>query len=309
MRKIIVISLFLLLILNGCAKPEEKKSESNIPKQPEILTTLQEDIITLMAKIDLMPSINKALEEKKKLDQISYQKEKELSDISNDRLSEKDRKKTEEELEKEKVKISSFIEDTNIYTSLKAEDIKSVNELEKEDLKYKLEDYWMDVKKDLFNIHKGWNELQAKMNTVPIEKDYIDNFENNLNLLTTSISNYDIFNSLVYCNNLTKYISDFKNYFKTPTDNDVDKMKYSVRKAVLLANMNSFDESIKTLTTTSESINAKADMYSKDKEKFLKLKLSIEALKKSIESKDLKLMKIKAPIAIENLNQMMQKKE
>ncbi|SHH21897.1 hypothetical protein [Tepidibacter thalassicus] len=309
MKKTVIIVLSLLLLLNGCTKTEQKKSENTTPKEPEVLSTLQKDILTLMAKIDLIPSVNKALEEKKKLDQIAYQKEKELSDVSNDRLSEKDRKKTEEEIEKEKVKISSFIENTNIYTALKAEDIKEINKLDQEDLKYKLEDYWLDIKKDLFNIHREWNNLQAKMNEVPIEKEYIENFENNLNLLTTSISNYDIFNSLIYSNNLTKYISDFKNYFKTLKNNDIDKMKYSIRKAILLANMNNFDESIKTLTNTSEILNSKADMYSKDKEKFLKLKFSLQDLKKSIENKDLKLMKIKAPIAIENINQIIDKKE
>ncbi len=304
MRKFAILFLCVCFLFSGCAKKEEKQAENSMPKEPEVLSSLEESILTLMAKVDMMPSMNKALEEKKKDEAIVQQKELLLADVSNDRLSEKDRSKPPEEKEMKQIKISDFTQDTILYDILKSENIKDINELEKGEIPSKLEESWMDVKKDLIKIHKSWNELEAKMVDVPVEKEAMDNFENNLNLLTSSIDSYDIFNSLVYANNMSKYTADFKTYFKSPTNNDIDKMKYSIRKVVLLAQMKEFEEAIKSLDTTVQMVPMKGDkMYSKDKEIYLKLKYSLEDLKKSIENKDLKLMAIKAPIVIENINE------
>ncbi|MEJ8553963.1 hypothetical protein [Tepidibacter sp. Z1-5] len=307
MRKIISILLFFVLILSGCAKPAEKTSGSTLPKEPKTLQTLQDSILTIMAKIDLMPSINNAIETRNKLTEISFQKEKELASLSESRLPEADKLKTPEDIEKDKVKLSSHIINTCIYPSLLAEDIDDLNKLEKEPLKFKLEEYWLDINKDLVDIHKDWNSLQASMSEVSADPEYIKNFETNLNSLTDSIGQYNIFDSIVYSNNMTKYLSSFRQYFKTYTNNDIDNAKYSVRKAVLLCDMESYEEALTTITSISELLNSKADIYSKEKEKFAKLKYSIQALQKSIENKNLKLVQINAPIVISNLSEFMQK--
>ncbi|WFD10611.1 hypothetical protein [Tepidibacter hydrothermalis] len=307
MRKTISILLFFVLILSGCAKPEEKPSESTLPKEPKTLQTLQDNLLTIMAKIDLMPSINNALETRNKLMEISFQKEKELASISESRLPEKDKLKTPEDMEKDKVKLSSHIVDTCIYPSLLAEDVEDLNKLEKEPLKFKLEEYWLDINKDLVNIHKDWNSLQAGMSEISADDEYIKNFETNLNSLTDSIGQYNIFDSIVYCNNMTKYLSSFRQYFKTFTNNDIDIAKYSVRKAVLLSDMENYEEALKSVTSISELLTSKTEIYSKEKEKFAKLKYSIQSLEKSIENKNLKLVQINAPIVISNLNEFIQK--
>lgn len=304
MKKIIISLMCLILIFSGCAKKEEaKKPEDQVPKQPEVLSSLEQDILTLMGKIDLTPSINNALEEKKKNEEIAQQKEFIIAKESEDRLSEQDRPKTSEEKEAKSVKISGFTENAIIYNMLKSENIKAITELESEDVPSKLEESWMSIKKDLVKIHKSWNDLESKMADVPVGKESIESFENNLTLLTDSINKYDIFNSLVYANNLTKYTSEFKNYFKSPTNNDTDKMTYSIRKAALLTSLGNFDEAVSTVNATLETIDSKSStIMQKDKEAFLKLKNSLDDLKKSIETKDLKLMNIKAPIVIENIN-------
>lgn len=306
MKKIIISLICLILIFSGCAKKEEsKKTENQVPKQPEVLSTLEQDILTLMGKIDLTPSINNALEEKKKNETIAQEKELIIAKESEDRLSEKDRPKTPEEKEAKNIKISSFSENAIIYNMLKSENIKNITELESEDIPSKLEESWMDIKKDLIKIHKSWNELESKISEVPVGKESIDSFENNLTLLTDSINKYDVSNSLVYANNLTKYTSEFKNYFKSSSNNDTDKMTYSIRKAALLAILGNFDEATTTINSTLESVNSRSSsMISKDKEGFLKLKNSLDDLKKSIETKDIKLMNIKAPIVIENITSM-----
>lgn len=306
MKKLIISSICLLLIFSGCAKKEEsKKTENQVPKQPEVLSSIEQNILILMGKIDLTSSINDAIEEKKKNESIAQEKELIIAKESEDRLSEKDRPKTSEEKEAKKVKISSFTENAIIYNILKAENIKDITELENEDIPTKLEEHWMDIKKDLVKIHKSWNELESKISSISINKEAIEGFESNLTLLTDSINKYDIFNSLIYANNLTKYTSDFKNYFKSPTDNDINKISYSIRKTALLSSMENFDEAIKTLDNISEIIDSKGvNMLSKNKEKFLKLKYSLEDLKKSVELKDLKLMNIKGPIVVENINSL-----
>ncbi|CAH2215002.1 hypothetical protein [Tepidibacter aestuarii] len=307
MRKIISILLFFVLILSGCTKQEEKTSESTLPKEPKTLQTLQDSILTIMAKIDLMPSVNNAIETRDKLIEISFQKEKELASLSEDRLPEKDKLKTPEDIEKDKVKLSTHIMDTCIYPSLLVEDIENINKLEKDPLKFKLEEYWLDVNKDLVDIHKEWNNLQASMSTISADPEQIKNFETNLNALTDSIGQYNIFDSLVYCNNMTKYLSSFRQYFKTFTNNDINVAKYSVRKAVLLCDMENYEEALTTINNLSELLNSKAETYSKEKEKFTKLKYAIQSLQKSIESKNLKLVQINAPIVISNLNEFIQK--
>lgn len=307
MKKIISILLFFVLILSGCAKQEEKTSESTLPKEPKSLQTLQDSMLTIMAKIDLMPSINDAIETRDKLIEISFQKEKELASMSEDRLAEDDKPKTPEDMEKDKVKLSNHIKNTNIYPSLLAEDVDDLNKLEKEPLKFKLEEYWLDINKDLVDIHKEWNSLQASMSKVSADSEYIKNFEKNLNSLTDSVAQYNIFDSIVYCNNMTKYLSSFRQYFKTYTNNDIDIAKYSIRKSVLLCDMENYEEALTTITTVSELLNSKAETYSKEKEKFAKLKYSIQALQQSIENKNLKLVQINSPIVIANLNEFIQK--
>lgn len=307
MRKIISILLFFVLILSGCAKSEEKTQESSLPKEPKSLQSLQDSILTIMAKIDLMPSINDALETRNKLIDTSLKKEKELASLSESRLPEKDKQKTPEDMEKDKVKLSSHIVNTNIYQSLLAEDIQDINKVEKDPLKFKLEEYWLDINKDLVDIHKNWNNLQASMIVVSADPEYIKSFETNLNSLTDSIAQYNIFDSLIYCNNMTKYMSSFRQYFKTYINTDIDVAKYSIRKAVLLCDMENYEEALTTVSKISELLNSKNETYSKQKEKFAKLKYSIQALEKSIESKNLKLVQINAPIVISNLNEFKQK--
>ncbi|WP_099190031.1 hypothetical protein [Tepidibacter mesophilus] len=307
MRKTISILLFFVLILTGCSKPEEKKSESTLPKEPKTLQTLQDNVLTIMAKIDLMPSINTAIENRNKLMEISFQKEKELASLSEDRLPEKDREKTPEDMEKDTVKISNYIINTNIYPSLLVEDIESINKLEKDKLKSKLEEYWLDIDKDLVDIHKDWNTVQSSMSEVSADPEQIKNFETNLNSLTDSVAKYNIFDSLIYANNMTKYLSSFKQYFKTNTNNDIDIAKYSVRKIVLLCDMENYEEALTTVNNISELVNSNAQTYSKEKEKFAKLKYSMQSLQKSIENKNLKLVQINAPIVISNLNEFIQK--
>jgi len=307
MKKIISILLFFVLILSGCAKEEEKTSESTLPKEPKSLQKLQDNMLTIMAKIDLMPSINDAIATRDKLIEISFQKEKELASMSESRLPEEDKLKTPEDMQKDKVKLSSHIKNTCIYPSLLAEDVEDLNKLEKEPLKFKLEEYWLDINKDLVDIHKEWNSLQAGISEVSADTEYIENFETNLNSLTDSIGQYNIFDSIVYCNNMTKYLSSFRQHFKTFINNDIDIAKYSVRKAVLLSDMENYEEALTTVTSISELLNSKTEIYSKEKEKFTKLKLSIQALQKSIENKNLKLVQINAPIAISNLNEFIQK--
>ncbi|OPJ55257.1 hypothetical protein [Alkalithermobacter paradoxus] len=304
MKKLAVLFLCIILISACQPKKEEKEKESSLPKQPEVIQVLSTDLLILMAKIDIIPSTNMALEEKKKNDQKAAQKEKEISDVSDDRLAEKDRKKHDEE--KIKVKISSFtLDNSTLYELLKKENIKEINELENEDLPFEIDEWWHKIKKEVNKIHETWNEVQAKLTSVSVSEDLTEKFESDLISLTKSIEEHSVLDSLVYANNLTKYMSDFKMYYKSPTNNTVEKMKYSVRKAVLLCHLNRFDEAIQTLDSIMEDLNKMSQAIQKEnKDTFFKIKYAIEDLKKSIEDKDLKIINIKAPILINNLNEI-----
>ena len=305
MRKIVVLLLILTIVFSGCSKKEDKKSDNDVQKPPEVLATLEESLLTLMGKIDIAPSINNAIEDKKKNEALAEQKELQLAQASEHRLPEDDKKETNEEKEAKSIKIASYTQNSVIFNMLKSENIKEITDLDKQEVPLKLQMVWDDIKKDLQKIHKSWNELKSKMGSVPVEKERYDAFESNLNALTDSVNKYDILNSLIYANTLTSYLADFKNYYKNLVSNDVDKMKYSVRKSALLTSMSDYDNAIKTIDASLELLSQKSNkIYSKDKELFLKLKYSLEDIKKSILAKDLKLLNIKAPIAIENINQI-----
>ncbi|KXZ40520.1 hypothetical protein SAMN05661008_00782 [Alkalithermobacter thermoalcaliphilus JW-YL-7 = DSM 7308] len=302
MKKIAAL-LLCIVLLSGCQQNNEKKDDS-LPKQPEEIQALSNDLLILMGKIDLIPSTNMAISEKKKNDLIAQNKEKEISDLSNDRLSEEDRKKHEEE--KIKVSISSFtLENSIIYELLKKENIKRVNDLDKKDLPFTIEQAWLDIKRDVVDIHGSWNEVKAKLDSVSIEDSIIENFENNLASLTKSVDEMKVLDSLVYINNLTKYIADFNIHYKSLVNPHIERMKYSIRKAVLLSHLGRFDEALQTLENVSDDLNKVSQAIQKeDKDAFLKIKYSIEDLKKAVQSQDLKMINIKAPIVIDNLNQV-----
>lgn len=310
-----LIILIFIMLISSCAKqtPQKPTPKSDEPKQmPPVVEEMESEIISIMSAVDMIPYYKKQIEEKKKKDQEKKEFSKELAmgsqeggnkgadEGSQGGASKNQMSQIESMIKFEPKPIT--INDILLSDILKAE-ATDKKDSSGQKIPNDIAFMWHEINTKIGGLHKKWNSLESEVIKSGTSQESISGFENTLNNLTISSSQYNFIDTLFYSNKLTLYIPDLIKNFKKKVPSPIYYMKYHLRQIVL-------DCRIKDYTKASNNYNKlsiyKDAIVSQLIDKKLsplanKLNTSIKDLENALMLKDLNIIKIKASVVMSNI--------
>lgn len=162
-------------------------------------------------------------------------------------------------------------------------------------------DPWQEISPTIHKLHYQWNGYLPSATKKNANRQLIDNFDNALNALTSTIQTKDKNKTLLTANNLYSYIPDFYMLYKTESSPEIKRIRYYARNVVLNSTTLNWDQAGKDII----SLKATWAIYKntidpKNQELSSKLDYSIYELEKVVTEKSQSLTDIKGRITISN---------
>ncbi|OPZ83932.1 MAG: hypothetical protein BWY74_04338 [Firmicutes bacterium ADurb.Bin419] len=133
----------------------------------------------------------------------------------------------------------------------------------------------------------------------------IDNFDNALNTLTSTILTRDKNSTLLAANNLYSFVPDFYMLYRTETSPEIKRIRYYTRNVVLNATISNWDQAVKDVNNLKSTwAMYKNTIDPKNQDLSSRLDYSIYELEKVVNEKNLSLTDIKGRIAISNMDSL-----
>ncbi|WP_010247542.1 hypothetical protein [Acetivibrio cellulolyticus] len=162
-------------------------------------------------------------------------------------------------------------------------------------------DPWQEISPVINNLHYQWNSYLPSATKKNANRQLLDNFDNALNTLTSTILTKNKDNTLLAANNLYSYVPDFYMLYKTETSPEIKRIRYFARNAVLNATISNWDQAGKDISNLKSTWGIyKNTVDPKNQDISSKLDYSIYELEKVVTEKNLSLTDIKGRIAISN---------
>lgn len=162
-------------------------------------------------------------------------------------------------------------------------------------------DTWQEISSTINKLHYQWNGYLPSATKKNANRQLIDNFDNALNALTSTIQTKDKNKTLLAANNLYSYVPDFYMLYKTESSPEIKRIRYYARNIVLNSNILNFEQADKDII----SIKATWAIYKntiaqENQDLSSKLDYSIYELEKVVAEKNQPLIDIKGRITISN---------
>lgn len=158
---------------------------------------------------------------------------------------------------------------------------------------------WSKTRKDITKIHRLWNEFRPDALESGIPSNIIEDFSDNLNVLTTVLTKKELFSGLILSNDLYNKTVSFEKFFQNKSS-DLKTVMYLGRDATYKALYGRSDEAINSMQEAIDIWNtAKAQI--KDTTLISKVEHSLKELLAAIGKQDPNLIKIKAKIGEKNI--------
>lgn len=321
MKKIKVLLIYLLIVIfaitsmSACAKKQEKpapESESEPKSMPPVVDEIESEIISIMSEVDMIPYYKKQIEkklmkEKEKIDLAeklgAASSESGNQDAGQGGQESKEKKETSQIDTLIKFEASPLtINDILLSEVLKVEATEK-KENGSQEIPNDIAFIWHGINTKITGLHKKWNMLESHVVKSGAPQESIKGFENTLNNLTISASQYNFLDTLFHSNKLTSYIPDLINNFKKKVPSPVYFMKYHLRQIILDCRINDYESAAKNYN---KLIIYKDSLVSQLIDKKLtepanKLNTSVKDLEDALKLKDLNIIKIKAAVVMSNI--------
>ncbi len=313
----ILLAFFLFFTISACSKQSEKptpKSEDTPPKQPEVIAELESDIINIMVLSDKVPYFERVIVEKEKIEEEQKMEQIQMSQESNtpkeddskkeessDQQSQDKEKSQDENKEKPK---PMTIQEGILDEILKRENTSSEQDQgEKEQPPKDISETWKNINTKIKGVHDKWNVLEPLLIQQGMSPEVILEFEDTLDNLTNHgiANNYLV--TIATANKLTVYLPKFMMVFKKDIPPSVYTLKYLVRDIVLnsaVSNYSKAQESLNKIKEQSQSLKSQL-IENKSKSTSDKFDASVNNLQKSLNKKDINLIKINGSIVMKNV--------
>lgn len=309
----LLIVLISIMLITSCAKktPQKPAPKPDEPKQmPPVVEEIESEIVSIMTAVDMIPYYKKQIEEKKKKDDEKKELAKELG-MATQEGGNQGEGGQENGQKKEMSQIDQLVKfepkpitinDILLSEILKAE-ATDKKDSKSGEIPNDITFMWHEINTKIAGLHKKWNSLESEVIKSGVSQESISGFENTLNNLTISSSQYNYLDTLFYSNKLTSYIPDLIKNFKMKVPSPIYYMKYHLRQIIL-------DCRIKDYTKASSNYNKlniyKDALISQLIDKKLsplanKLNTSIKDLENALKLKDLNIIKIKASVVMSNI--------
>ncbi len=316
---ILILILFLSVVNMACTQNSEKPSPESDdgPKPvPPIIDEIENDIITIMSELDLIPYYEKQITEKEKKKQERIQLEI-LIGKKGEQGGEEGNKQAEggggdsnqggdgNEIDKIiQFKPAPITINDVLLTEVLKQEIQKEDDKKEKEIPDDIIVIWHDINTKIMGLHDKWNSLEPEIIKSDSSPEAIEGFKKTLNSLTISGNEYNHMATLINANILTYYIPDLISDFKKKFPSGIYNLKFHIRQIVLDSSNDNYDKAMEHL----ERIKAyKESLDAQLKEKKLtepaeKLTSSIKAFEESLELKDINIIKIKASVVMKNIN-------
>lgn len=295
--KLLIIFTIFALLLCSCKK-NDKKSEPQAKQMQETEKgdKVPEDLEKIESSIE---KIIKALEGPAvSLDEEEEEKNKELQKNGQSNKADKvdnDEKNADKANEEKK---SGEEEDNDNKNSKNTQEDKNKNEEQNANAP---KEPWQEISTTINKLHYEWNAYIPAATKKNASRELIDNFDNSLNNLTSTIVTQDKNNILLAANNLYQYIPDFYMLYKTPSSPEIKRIRYYIRNVVLNASISNWEQAVKDVSSLKSSwaiFKNTLDPQNQNLES--QLDYSIYELEKVVNENNVYLTDIKGRIAISN---------
>lgn len=155
------------------------------------------------------------------------------------------------------------------------------------------------LKKDVLKLHSLWNAFEAKAVNQLLIQSSIQGFETTLNDLTKTIESNNVYQGLMDVVQLYKYLPDFYMAYTAESPPEIDKIRYGVKKIVLLTEKDKYPEAKETLDYINGVwVLTKPKLQKDSMDLINKLEFSISDLKNAIDAKNPMVVKAKTEVII-----------
>jgi len=295
-RVSIILLLFFCLFTAGCAKKEEPqdaqlqalKQNQEQEKESEKLKDIEADLEAVFEALG-GPSV--------KTDKSGSEKD-----------SKKDDQQTNEESEKTEKQQGGGQKTGEQQSDKDQEEQQQTSkeqQIQKDQQKPQTPDKWSKVEDLIRKLHYKWNDLSPDLSKKGADIKLIDNFDNALNQLTTTVSSKDVQKVLESANTLYSKLPDIYSLYRAKISPEVKRMVYYTRNIILEAAKDNWEQVIKDNEAIEKSWSLfRNTLENKQKEPGDKLNFSIYELKKVSAEKNKQLTDIKGKIVLDNIRDL-----
>lgn len=171
----------------------------------------------------------------------------------------------------------------------------------------KLLETWINIDKEIENIHNKWNLYEVEGVKKGIDIDKRDGLGESLNALTKSIEDRTIGDIYDYASQSMLKLSPIFNMYKDEIKGNINKIRYFVYQGYLKGVEGRNKEAQDLLKGLEDDISQIRTKLQEDEEKIKlldKTKLSIDDMEKALEENSVQLYRIKKDIVIKNLDEL-----
>jgi hypothetical protein len=150
-------------------------------------------------------------------------------------------------------------------------------------------------------MHYQWNNLMSEAIKKGANNDLVNNFDNSLNNLSSTVNSKNKINIMMAANRLYAYIPDLYSLFQTKSSPQIKRVRYYSRDTILnalTANWKQADSDIKSLKSV--WVLYKNNLSKDQHDLANKLDLSIYELEKVVKEKNQSIVNIKGKIVLSN---------
>ena len=166
-------------------------------------------------------------------------------------------------------------------------------------------DKWSEIDTHISNLHYQWNEFMPEIAKKGADMKLVDNFDNALNKLTTTVTTKDSEKILSSANDLYSHIPDLYSLYRSKMSPEAKRMIYYTRNIILEAAKNNWEQVKKDDDSLEKSWNLFRNTLEKEQQQIGdQLNFSIYELNKVVTEKNKQLADIKGRIALSNIKEL-----
>jgi len=166
-------------------------------------------------------------------------------------------------------------------------------------------DKWSQIEQIISSLHYQWNELMPEIAKKGADMKLMDNFDNALNTLTTTIESKDQVKVLTAANRLYSHVPDLYSLYRLRMSPEVKRMIYYARNMILESDKNNWEQVEKDKESLEKSWSILRNTLDEEqKTTGDKLDFSIYELKKVAADKNKQLTGIKGMVVLNNIKEL-----
>lgn len=303
-----ILSILIVWVISwgliiGCQGGQQEQRLEAKPKHdkeriPEVLTTMDERVHSIISSIEGIEEINQLKPEDLKPQEQQQQQEGQSQaqesegDQSGGGSSQSDQEGQQEGGQQQD------------QPSLQEQQEKI--EMEKQ---AQILEKWESAQDKIKSLHESWNGYESSAKKDGGDQQKIDKVEKALNALTTNIEAKNEEAVLNASNDMILFLSDFMGLYKGNVNGTLGKIEYLARQCYMDAkedNWQAAGEKVQEKDSLIDTLRQIANIEKKQEPLLEKLNLSLEDLQKAVEENDLALLKIKRDIVIKNIDTLKQ---